>query len=335
MKKLLAVLLTAVTVIACAFCAAGCNNSDGGKLKVFAPDGAPALSLCALNQTEADGYFDASVVKADTIGSYVSGKMEADIALIPVNAAVKLLGSGENYKMLGTVTHGNLYLLKKQNGADISSVGDLNGLVGKTVGVINLANVPGLTFKVILQDNGVAFNELKDGAAAAQDKVNLKNVTALEVIPTNADCDYFVVPEPAATTKVKATGGKLQISGNLQTLYGGENGYPQAVAVAKTSVISENENAISAFISAFGATKSWLMNESTTSQEILSAVDNMTKGDLSHTFTAANLTKQVIANCGINFESNQTGKAAVLAFMGKLNSVSNDSWGTPSDAFFY
>lgn len=336
MKKFLAVLLSAVVAIACAFGVAGCDNGKGEKFKVYAPDGAPALSLCALNQTEADEYFDVSVVQADTIGSYVSGKMQADIAVMPVNAAVKLLGSGEKYKMLGTVTHGNLYLLKKKSGEDISSATDLSKLVGKTVGVINLANVPGLTFKVILQDNGIAFNELKDGAAVAQDKVNLKNVTALEVIPSNSDCDYFVVFEPAASARVKATGGNLEFAGNLQTLYGGSNGYPQAVAVAKASLIAENKEAISAFISSFNVTKAWLENENTTAQAILSAVDNMTKGDLSHAFTAANLSKEVIANCGINFVGNQTGKAAVLAFMGKLNAVSNDSsWGTPSDAFFY
>ena len=334
MKKFLVLILTVVTCLACAIGFAGCKK-DSGKLKVFAPDGAPALSLAGISQTEADKYFDVSVVDAETISAYVSGKMEADAAIMPVNAATKLLGSGENYKLLGTVTHGNLYLMKKQSGEDISTAADLEKLVGKTVGVINLANVPGLTFKVILNDNGLQFNELRDGASKAEDKINLKSVTAPEAIPSNSDCDYFVVPEPAASTKQSVTGGKLSVCGSLQTLYGGEGGYPQAVAVAKASVIESNPEAISAFIASFQFTQSWLKEESTSAEGILSAIDKMTKGDLAHQFTAENMTKTVIANCGIRYEDNSTGKAAIKSFMQKLNAVSNNAWGTPSDGFFH
>lgn len=333
MKKLFATIATVVLCCACALGIAGCTkNAD--KLKVFVPDGAPALALAGISRTEADKYFDISVVNASTINSYVSGNEEADIAVMPVNAAVKLLGDGENYKMLGTVTHGNLFLLKKQSEEDITAE-NISSLVGKTVGVINLENVPGLTFKTVLANHNLQFKVLKDVAETVSDKVNLKSVTAQEAAPTNASCSYFVVFEPAATTKVTAAGGKLAFAGSLQTLYGGENGYPQAVAVAKTSVINSNKKAISAFIQSFEFTQSWLADENTTSQAIVQAVDNMTKGDLSHMFTAENLTKPVIANCGIKFEANATGKAQVLAFMDKLNAVSDDPWGTPSDKFFY
>lgn len=339
MKKFFAVIATAVACLVCALGFVGCTkNTD--KLKVFVPDGAPALSLAALNQAEGGDKFDVSVVKANTINSYVTGKREADIAIVPVNAAVKLLGNGENYKMLGTVTHGNLYLLKKQSAQDITTVGDLSKLVGKTVGVNNLANIPGLTFKIILADNGLEYNELKDGASAVEDKVNLIETENSSL--TSFAYDYQVRPEPAATTLVKANSQQRWtdpdgwvFAASLQTLYGGENGYPQAVAVAKTSVIANNKQAVSAFISSFEVTQNWLADENTSAQKIYNAVDNMTKGDLSHAFTANNLTKDVIANCGIKYESNTTGKAAVLAFMEKLNAVSNESWGTPAEAFFY
>ena len=48
-------------------------------------------------------------------------------------------------------------------------------------------------------------------------------------------CDYFVAAEPAATTRANATG--LNFVGNLQELYGSDNGYPQAVIVAKNEII--------------------------------------------------------------------------------------------------
>lgn len=312
----------------------GCGGEkEGEALKVFAPDGAPALSVARLYEGELAEKFDINIVDANTIQTYVSGEnAQADIAIMPVNAAVKLLGNGDKYKMLGTVTHGNLYILKKATGEEITS-SNLSSLVGKTVGVINLANVPGLTFKAILADNDLEFNELKDGAEAASDKVNLKAIDAAEAVPSNADCDYFVVPEPAASTKVSATGGKLSFAGDLQELYEGGEGYPQAVAVAKTSVSADD---ITAFIDTFDDTKTWLMDVNTSAETIVSAVNSlMYKADYVSTLTANTLTRTVIENSGIGFVTASESKADVLAYMSKINSVASSSFGTPTDAFFY
>lgn len=321
MKKIILFLVTVVLTVACALGVTACNKSDdGGKLSVYVPDGAPALSVATLSESPD---FNVNVIDAGTITTKVTGENpQADIAIMPLNAAVKLLGNGEKYKMLGTVTHGNLFLLKKEGQADIASPADLTKLSGKTVGVINLANVPGLTFKVILHDNGI-------------ENVNLVNVTPLQVVPTNSDCDYFVVFEPLATTKISATQGKLSLAGDLQTLYGGESGYPQAVAVAKKSVIENNAAAVDKFIASFAETESWLLSESTSPEQIISAIDTMTNGDLQHTFNADNLTKSVIQNCGIRFVAAADCKEEVKTFMQKFNAVSDNAWGAPSDNFFY
>lgn len=322
MKKLLAFFASAILSVACALGVSACNNGGSGdKLSVYVPDGAPALSVAGLSNSDK---FNVHVIDASTITNKVTGaNPQADIAIMPVNAAVKALGKGTTYQMLGTVTHGNLFLLKKQGGDDIAAPADLTKLEGKTVGVINLANVPGLTFKTILNDNDML------------DKVTLKNVTKLQVLPTNSECDYFVVSEPAATTKINATQGKLSLAGSLQTLYGGESGYPQAVAVAKKSVIEGKAGAINEFMNSFATTKSWLMDENTTGAQIASAIDKMTDGDLDHQFNANNLTKPVISNCGINFVPSAQCKDEVKSFMQKFNTVSDNAWDMPADEFFY
>lgn len=322
MKRLFTFFVTLVLATVCALGVSACNKgNDGGKLSVYVPDGAPALSVAALADS---AQFAVHVIDANTVITKVTGaNPKADIAILPVNSAVKTLGDGNAYRMLGTVTHGNLFLLKKQGGEDINSPADLNKLEGKTVGVINLANVPGLTFKTILNENRMLG------------KVELVNVTPLEVVPTNSECDYFVVPEPAATTKINATQGKLSLAGSLQTLYGSENGYPQAVAVAKRAVIENNADAIAEFMNSFLTTRSWLLNENTTARQIVSAIDKMTDGDLEHMFTAANLTAQVIANCGIDFVPSALCREEVKAFMQKFNAVSDNVWGLPDDLFFY
>lgn len=322
MKKLFTIFAAIILSIACALGVTACNKpDDGGKLSVYVPDGAPALSVATLSESPD---FNVNVIDAGTITTKVTGENpQADIAIMPLNAAVKLLGNGEKYKMLGTVTHGNLFLLKKEGQADIASPADLAKLSGKTVGVINLANVPGLTFKTILNENGLL------------ESVTLVDVKPLQVLPNNADCDYFVVFEPLASTKISATQGKLSLAGDLQTLYGGENGYPQAVAVAKKSVIENNAAAVDKFIASFAETESWLLSESTSPEQIISAIDTMTNGDLQHTFNADNLTKSVIQNCGIKFVAAADCKEEVKTFMQKFNAVSSNAWGAPSDNFFY
>lgn len=326
----MAAVLSAAMALGLGACTGG---EESSALTVFAPDGAPALSVARIYGNDLAEKFDVNIVDANTIQAYVSGEnAQADIAILPVNAAVKLLGNGEKYKMIGTVTHGNLYILKKADGQDITS-SNLSSLVGKTVGVINLSNVPGLTFKAILSDNGLQFNELKDGASVAADKVNLKSIEATEAVPSNADCDYFVVPEPAASTKVTATGGKLSFAGDLQALYEGGEGYPQAVAVAKTTVSAED---IAAFTDTFADTKAWLMDEYTLSETIVNSVNAlMYKDDYKSTLNADTLTKSVIENCGIDFVSAAQSKADVLEYMSKINAVSSSGFGMPSDEFFY
>lgn len=132
---------------------------------VFMPDGAPALALAQLMSTNAnfgDSTFNYNVVAASTIQTKVTGETpEADICVLPSNLASKLLGNGQKYKMLGTVTTGNLFLLSK-NGTLVNSI-NLSNLRGKTVGVVNLPAVPGLVFKIILNGKNIAYKEVTAG----------------------------------------------------------------------------------------------------------------------------------------------------------------------------
>ena len=135
-----------------------------GRISVYAPDGAPALGLAEL-MTEAGAEISGAemvyeIVDASTVQTCVTGaNPKADVCVLPVNLAVKLLGNGEKYKMLGTLTHGNLFLVSSA-GEKITKQ-NLSSLRGKTVGVVNLAQVPGLTLKCILKDNGIDFEELQ------------------------------------------------------------------------------------------------------------------------------------------------------------------------------
>ena len=129
-KKIVAAALWGAAAIACAFgfaaCTDGQETGDGEfSYSVYMPDGAPALSVAQLmaeDNMQFGGEVDYNVVDSSTIQTYVKGNSpEADICILPVNLAAQLLGTGENYKMLGTVTHGNLFLLSKTDDTQINS----------------------------------------------------------------------------------------------------------------------------------------------------------------------------------------------------------------------
>lgn len=355
MKKILTLIMALMLSVACVFGLVACDDGsssgggdEGGSgngnppvvYSLYAPDGAPALSVARLLADKTIiSEIDVNVVSASTIQTFVTGaNPTADFCIMPVNAASKLLGSGSTYQMLGAVTNGNLFLMKKTSNAsnvNVESVSDLNNLVGKKVGVLNLANVPGLTFKAILADNGISYQDLAESGSVDSAKVNLVGLSGGTQVVPSADYDYYVVAEPAATTKQNATNGALSIAGSLQQLYGAGNGFPQAVLVAKKSVISANSALITKLINSFAQNKAWLTASTTTMQSIVNAVvSGFVDSNMSPTFTANNLNANVIANCSISFRSAVECKQDVLTYIAKLNTIVNN-WGTPQNAFFY
>lgn len=338
MKKIFSAVLCALTLCVSVLGVTACGGKKSA-ITVYTPDGAPAIAMAQLMSENPDlgETVEYYVVNSTEITSHVTYNDEAknsDLCVLPVNAASKLLGTGEKYQMLGTVTHGNLYLLKREAGLpSVESIEDLQNLVGKTVGVVQLANVPGLTFKAILNNNGIPYSEVGNDGAPATDKVNLKAYAdATTVTPAATDCDYFVVPEPAATTKTSVT--TLETAGSLQQLYGGADGYPQAVLVAKKSLIESKPTFISKLMNALDGAEDWLKDANVTGDMIYSAIDEH-YAQSTPSFSAAQLSKEVIYNCAIYFMRSVDCKAEVIAFIDDLIAVDASSAKKVSDDFFY
>lgn len=317
---------------------------------VYAPDGAPALALCNLiewNQNKSASApaitrelsFDCHVVDANTIQTYVTGAdPSADFCILPVNAAAKILGTGEKYQMLGTVTNGNLYFLSGANKEVLTAENLKTTLTGKMVGVIQLANVPGLTLQAVLNDYGIEYQTLQsvnDGASL--EKVNLIPFTPDNVTPAGG-CDYYLCPEPAASTKIKGTASSanpFQLAGDLQELYGAEEGYPQAVLVAKKEAIEESEEsgAVAKIIEQLNQSGEYLSQAEP--EKIIELLAGVRTEGLTPSFQANNLTKEVVANCSVRFSPSSSCKQKVLSFLNKLIAVKSDSTTVPNDKFFY
>ncbi len=333
MKNFLAGILGAAVLCASLGLAACGGKSE--KLSVYAPDGAIALALVSAIASE-DELFEYHVEDASTISAFVTGKSpKADFCVLPLNAASKLLGTGETYRMLGTVTNGNLYFLT--TGEKPALTGEnLSSLKGKTVGVAQLNNVPGLALQIALNEHGVEYAIMGNDGAVQADKVNLTAMDASNMTPASG-CDYYLIPEPAASTKLAATASApkpFQPAGSLQALYA-EGGFPQAVLVAKKSVIENNAAACEKMLACMEQSESFLTSGSLSVDDILNLLADKRAAGLTPAFNAKNLTVQVIENCSVKFTPSGESKERVNAFLEKLIAVNPDSAAKVNDAFFY
>jgi len=300
-------------------------------VRVYAPDGAPALALAQLlAEDETGDGVEYTVTSANKIATFVTGRdPQADVCVLPVNLASTLLGDGSVYQMVGLATHGNMYLLS----ADPTTYGatSAEGLKGKKIGVVQLGNVPGLTFRSALSRLGVSYS--LTGVSA--DDAYLYAVQPTEVSPLG-EADVYLCPEPAASAKIKAftaQGKPFYTVGDLQTLYGGAEGYPQACVVAKKSFIADNPAAFDKIIDGLTAGAAFLSTAEIST--VCDAVASHLEAGLAATFSTANLTQEVIARCNVRFERSEYCYARVDAFLGELTAIAPNSASAVAPDFYY
>lgn len=336
MKKFLAVILAVCTLAFGAFAFTACSNDDGDAIDVYAPDGAPALALAQLmgEEMQFGEKVNYHVVNASTIDTYVTGEdLRAELCVLPVNAAAAKLGSGENYKMLGTVTHGNIYIVSNTEKTELTRENLATQLEGKVVGCIQLQSFVGFALQIVLNDLDIHYTIIEDANKPAESGVSIVNISdPATQITGAAPYDYMVAAEPVVSAKTGAI-ETLEIVGDLQKLYG-ESGYPQAVLVAKNDLIENNAAFVEKFIAAVDANGAWLLDEQTSAETIVNAVASHLPDGSTPTFNAKNLTKTVIQHCAVRLESAAAGKDRVKEFLSEITSVNNVSFNVADD-FFY
>lgn len=311
MKKIAGIIAGVLGFTACGFTA--CNkNTD---ITVYMPDGAPALALAKMlkEDTVNDGitYHVVNPQTLDTCLSYNKESQNADICVMPLTDATKLLGGGDRYVLLGVVTHGNLYILS-QNQTPIT---DVSVLAGEKIGVLQLQKTPGQVFKSILHKNGV-------------ENVTLQGITGGGEVGVLENVNYYVLAEPAATAQ-KSKG--YHIVGDIQALYGA-NGFPQAVLVAKTTLVEEKPQFVKQFVNSVQDASQWL--NLATGEEIVSAVSSHTASGYATTLKAPLLQTQVLLRCGVYFTGAQDSKAQIQSFLGDVMQIDNSVTVIPDDTFY-
>lgn len=325
MKQFFVTLLCAVLSAFTLVGFTACGDNDSSTISVYAPDGAPALALAQLMSDNPQFSEDVSyhIVDANTISSYVTyenNSKNADLVIMPVNAASKILNDGSNYKMLGAVTHGNLYIVANKDRENLTTENFAESIEGTKVGIVQLPQFPGVMFKTLLHKY----------SATAQ----LSVVQPGQVDGTSSDYDYFVIPEPAATTRVGNATLELKIVGSLQSLYG-EGGYPQAVLMAKTDLIENSPEFIAEFCTALNGADQWLLSDSVSGETILNSIKSHYADPDNTTPAFNNLSKEVIEHCAIRFEYSEECRQSVITLLTQFSQVDKNFAKVVDDNFFY
>lgn len=299
---------------------------DGEQVRVYAPDGAPALALAKLmHEDSADDGIEYVVTDAISISTFVTGG-EADVCILPVNQASILPEVGSEYQMVGLATHGNLYLLSAD---DTQYTRDnVDELKGKTIGTIKLNDVPGLTLRATLSDLQVAYSLSEPSA----DSVYLRAATPLEAKPEGT-ADLYLLPEPQVSIKLNDFLGQLFLVGDLQTLYGGDVGYPQAAVVAKKQFVQNSPEKLATIIDGLTGADDYLSTASIA--EICDGVSAHREEGLSANFTKETLTRAGILRSNVRFETSANCREKVDAFLQKLSQIDGTKAQPARENFYY
>ena len=324
MKKLLAILRSLAFVFSA--CAGDPEQPAPGTktYRFFVPDGAPALAVANFTAPSAQlTDFSLHVVNANSIAAHAS--TDADLAIMPVNAASKLFGNGEKMKMVAVVTHGNLFIV---GNGEASALTDL---YGKTLGVIQRGNVPDLTLKAIFEEKGIEYVESQ---TAVEGKVAIQYYdVATNMLPAlkQGVLDFGVLPEPAATNSA------LPVRFSLQELYG-ENDYPQAVLMIKTTALDDwSARYVEDILEALAESIAWVNEdvEGRPAAAVAKLAPYLEEG-LQSSLDGSKLTHTSIANCNLSVQTTGDGaEDAVQGYLARIKAIEPSAVGDVSDAFFY
>ena len=296
MKKILAIILIITAVIGVFSLVACDNGKDTEKYVVVAPDGAPALAIANLPSTiKTQGKSD-SITKRVVASSNISIealKDDVDMAIVPANLAARICNTNAKYKILATVTNGNLYMTSSIS-AEVNSLKDL---VGNIIYSIGQSSVPDMIFKSLLASENIQY---EIGEKAVEGKVVVKYcldgsevISQLALAKSKNQLAFGIYGEPAVSkSKAKGFEEVLDLQ-EIWALKNGENtsGYAQAVLIAQERIYA-NEELTEKLLQAFTANTELLLQNPSKSVENIKEVYPQTS-------LQSDMTAQVIERCNI------------------------------------
>ena len=234
MKKL----ITFTVILVLIMCACAFTACSGDELTLYVPDGAPALSVAKIIHDGKVGSNPVNTVVTtgeDVVAKCAAG--EADMAVLPTNAAVKICSERDDYALFSVNVWGVLYIVGTEQIEDIAE------LQGQTLFSIGLGNTPEYVFKKICDTRGIDYNG--GNGITIQYEADASSIIP-KILSGNAK--FALIGEPAVTqltAKAAEKGKSIYNLFDLQLLWqqatnSDQLGYPQAGMIVKKSLLTNS-----------------------------------------------------------------------------------------------
>ena len=225
MRKSLVLLL----VLLLMGCSPQVDNEEVVALSVLAPKGAPGLSLLGY----ADTYGNEKITLVDgtdvVSAALLNPNPEYDVIIAPINLGALTITKGSDYRLLGVITWGNLYLVGNTKLIDSEL----------PLAMFGEGAVPQ---KVV--ENAIDLSTLN------KDIQYFNSVADVQVALLTEKAAYGLLAEPLLTAtlaKASQSGIDLEVIYDIQAEYNIKNnttGYPQAAVFVLNSVYQDSKTAV-------------------------------------------------------------------------------------------
>lgn len=230
MKKIILCLISTLLIFM-----VSCSNTteiyEEKEVRLITPDGLPSIAISkAMEDNKNIKHITINYDVQKTSDLLVSELMkgEAELAIIPSNLALQAYKKGLDYKIVGTIGWGSLYLVSENN------ISDLSELKGKEIYNTGKGLTPDIIFKDILKNNNISEEEINFSYVGA--------ASELAPLVATGKAEYAIVPEPVLST-VMSKNPNLNIILNLNEEWAKYNnvkeGYPQSTLVIKEELLNE------------------------------------------------------------------------------------------------
>ena len=304
-KYILIALVLMVTVCSCALCACG----DTTELTLFVPDGAPSLSVAKIIRDGKIGSHAVNTVVTtgeDVVAKCATG--EADMAVLPTNAAVTICSNRDDYQIFSVNVYGVLYVVGTQQ---IASIADLQG---ETLLSIGLGNTPEYVFKAICDKQSVSY--------AGGSGVTIQyEADASTIIPQilQGKAKFALIGEPAVTqlqNKAASQGKTVYNLFDLQDLWqkttdSDELGYPQASMIVKKSLL--NAKFAANLLKILESNYKFVTENASDVNELMQNAGSSLD---------INYTKEIIDRCNLKTVAAADAKADIEKYLGTFSAMS-------------
>ncbi len=329
MKKRFFVIAVAALVVA-AIALVGCTPDEPQQEYSFVvPDGAPALGIVGILAGDGvEGMKSPEIVPSNTISTRA---VQADIAVVPANLAANLYNKGQDVVMVGTVTHGNLFVLGVN-----TQVASLQDLEGKLVCSIGQNSVPDYVFRTLLADAGL---EIETGDVAQEGKVTIKyyqdgSAVVQQLIQAKNGGNELigVLAEPAVTNaKAKGVSELFDLQELWQDYTDSDTaGYAQAVLIVKKAV-AEDTAFMERLVAALRENADYVLQNSADVASVIAEAYPQSA------FAGQTFGTETLERCNCYFESAQQGKAGFEAMLNAIIAINAQAVGgkLPDAAFYF